>query len=872
MSTSRRWLIGRAPDCDLVVNLPEVSTHHCRLSRTDKGFVLEDLGSSNGTHVNGVRISKPTVVQSTDLITLGQKTPLPWPEIGSSPRKSGLPEGVLRIGRAPENDVVLNYPTISAHHARIIKSNEGIFLEDLGSSNGTAIGHPSHKIKQAPLEPGDVVFFGSFRVPADRLLSAHPRDTAAPPAAAVVFHGDQLVFGRSPDCDQVLNYPMISSRHARLFRAGPKLLIEDLGSSNGTFVNGERIRRPTPVRPGDVIGLGSYTFTLTGGSTLERRDYRGDVTLEASGIGVAVPGKSLIEDVSLTMFPSEFVGLMGPSGAGKTTLMNALNGYTQPSEGEVLINGISLYENFDQFRLTLGYVPQDDILHPQLTVGQALYYSARLRLPSDYSREDLEGRISQVLHQLGMTGTENIRIGSPEKKGISGGERKRVNLAMELLTDPLVLFLDEPTSGLSSEDALTVMRLLRQLADQGKTILLTIHQPSLEAFRQMDNLIVVSRDSGSPEPGRLAYYGPAYPDAIDFFNPNGVPNLRPDAEPMPDEVLRGLAQGSSSEWVSRYQRSAFHRDYVASRAGRQASSSKPHSARASRGATNRLQFLTLFLRALAIKRSDRFNTVGLLAQAPVVGFLIILVFGKSMNETVTDKNWLEVMGSTSPTLFLMTLAALWFGCSNAVREIVGEWAVYRRERMVNLKLLPYVASKFVLLGGLCVFQCGLLLFIVHWGCNLQGSWLPMFGILLLAAWIGVGIGLTLSALAQTTEVAITLLPIVLLALVTLGGAMQTLPKMWRLTQALCSVMPSRWSFEGMVLLESSQRPHYKPPVLPVGPGEKQEEPEEIDMAELFFPKKDDHRTSVARCTQILATMLVLLAGGIIAILRVRDIH
>src|SRR5205807_1364578 len=157
-------------------------------------------------------------------------------------------------------------------------------------------------------------------------------------------------------------------------------------------------------------------------------------------------------------------------------------------------NGEDLYEHYGQFAALIGYVPQDDIIHRDLTVGQALYYNARLRLPRDFSNADIADRISKVLNQLELQGARDVLIGSPEKKGISGGQRKRVNLAMELLTDPLILFLDEPTSGLSSEDALMVMRLLRELSNGGKTILLTIHQPSPEVFRLLDNLVVVSRD------------------------------------------------------------------------------------------------------------------------------------------------------------------------------------------------------------------------------------------------------------------------------------------------------------------------------------------------------------------------------------------
>jgi ABC-type multidrug transport system ATPase subunit len=171
--------------------------------------------------------------------------------------------------------------------------------------------------------------------------------------------------------------------------------------------------------------------------------------------------------------------------------------------------------------------------------------------------------------ELGLQGTEHVLIGSPQKKGISGGQRKRVNLAMELLTDPSVLFLDEPTSGLSSEDALMVMKLLRKLADDGKTILLTIHQPSLEAYRVLDNLILVGKDQGSSDPGRLTYYGLAYPQAVEFFNPDGVPDTKPGVEPSPDEVLRGFSRKETDEWTGLYDASPLKRQYVTDRVGKQ---------------------------------------------------------------------------------------------------------------------------------------------------------------------------------------------------------------------------------------------------------------------------------------------------------------
>jgi ABC transport system ATP-binding/permease protein len=625
------------------------------------------------------------------------------------------------IGRAPECDLRVDREVVSGRHCRLTRTAAGFFLEDLQSSNGTFVNGKEVR-GRVPVTPADRITLGREvpmpwpkREPASVARPAAARPPA--PVVSVAFRGQDMVFGRHPACDQVLDYPMVSARHARLRRHGAALVLEDLGSSNGTFVNGRRVRKPVVVRAGDVIGLGTFTFQVSEQGQLARRDFRGDLTLEARGVTVAVPAKKLIEDVSLIVFPSEFVGLMGPSGAGKTTLMNALNGYVPPTAGEVRLNGRDLYEHYNQLAAYIGYVPQDDVLHRELTVRQALCFSARLRLPADCTRAEIEARVAAVLDQLGLKGTENVLVGSPEKKGISGGQRKRVNLAMELLTDPLVLFLDEPTSGLSSEDALAVMRVLRRLADTGKTILLTIHQPSLEAFRLMDNLALVARDANCPEPGRLVYYGPAYPQAIDFFNPGGVHDLKPGAEPVPDHVLRGLEKAPAREWHKRYLDSDYYRHYVQQRQGKRPPGTRPRGLPDRPSPPALLQWGTLLGRLLAIKARDVWNTAILLAQAPVIACLVVLVYGKQVSQEPDAGHWVEVNGALGSTLFLMALAALWFGCSNSVREIVGEKAVYRRERMVGLGIVPYVASKFAVLGGLCLVQCLVLLGITGWGCR-----------------------------------------------------------------------------------------------------------------------------------------------------------
>ncbi len=829
----RRWVIGGNPDCDLVVDDPRVSGHHCLLIEAEDGFLLEDLGSTNGTYVNGSRINARVKVTRMDAITLGQSRAMPWPkpEVAAFSR-------VINIGREPDNDVSLDYPMISGHHARILISNGGAQIEDLDSTNGTAIGSPENKIKRSRLSKDDTVFFGSFRIPASRLLPGK-LTMGQTPQTELDFKGQTMTLGRGPDCDHTLDYPMVSWHHARLSRNGEAIVVEDLGSTNGTYVNGRRINGSVAVNPGDVISLGSYTFQLTAAGTLEKRDYRGNLTVEARSVTIDVPGKRLLEDISLTIYPSELVGLMGPSGAGKTTLMMALNGYTSPTHGAVFFNGEDICQNYNHFCGHIGYVPQEDIMHRELTVRQALYYTARLRLPSDTGDGEIEARIQSVLAQLGIESAADVIIGSPEKKGISGGQRKRVNLAMELLTDPSLLILDEPTSGLASDDALMVMRKLKQLADAGKTILITIHQPGIEIFKLMDSLVVIGKDKDSPEPGRLAYFGPAYPDSINFFNPNGVPGLKPGAEPLPDKLLDGLRDAGADECVRRYAASSYKRDYVDARAGQLPAGSAENLSSNVRRQFGLGQWLTLVRRSFNIKLKDAGGTAILLAQAPIIALLIVMIFGKS------ESDWGSAANTTRLTIFLMSLAALWFGCSNSAREIVSEMAIYRRERMVNLKIPSYVASKFTVLGLMCLLQCAILLGIVHYGCDLQGPWLPMYGLLVLTALTGVALGLTASSLARTSEFATSLVPIILLPMIILGGALKPLHEM----PGIAQVIASRWSYESLLLLESEQRPRQVPAAPPPG-ASNQMQPgivtEGIDVAEHHFPEKDSAARNVKR--------------------------
>jgi ABC transport system ATP-binding/permease protein len=713
----------------------------------------------------------------------------------------------ISIGRAQDCDVVLDYPMVSSHHARLTRDAAGrLFLEDLGSTNGTALHHAGARIHRAEVGPDDHVFFGSFKIQVARLLDTKGLVLGNANQELIKFSGQEMVLGRDPQADYPLPYPMISWRHARLVRTARGIDVEDLGSKNGTFVDGVRLSGRASLKPGSEIGLGSLRLRLLDeAGTFGKRTYAGNVTISASELVVEIhrggTRRRLLDPVSLTIFPSELVALMGPAGAGKTTLLKALNGYTMPNAGQVLFNGEDLYANQELFRLQVGYVPQDDILHSQLTVREALYYTAKLR--TDLRHDEIEARIAQVLSDLNIDDIGNRLIGSPERKVISGGQRKRVNIAMELLSDPSVLFLDEPTSGLSSYDADQVVKLLRRLADGGKTIVCTIHQPSIDIFKEFDSLLMVARDKGD-NAGMLAYFGPAYPESIDFFNAGDSGGSAGQASP--ESLMKGVARRRASEWADTYQRSRFRTEFIDARAGRIVTA----SGRAKGGRRWRDlgigQVVTLARRNLLLKLRDPMQTVILLGQAPLFAALVSIVyFGLVDQQFVDPAKWAEFSGKVSSAHFLMVVAAVWFGCNNAARDIVGETTIFQRERMVNLKLPAYVVSKIAVLALLCLIQCTALLGIVYVVCDLSGPFGVLLAVLFVASLAGTALGLLISAISPTTEAAIAFLPVVLLPFILLGGGIKPVHEMPAGARWIASLTPTRWAYEANLLQEAEYR-------------------------------------------------------------------
>jgi len=694
----------------------------------------------------------------------------------------------LVVGRDPDCDFVLDAPMVSARHLQVTPVQGGLEVQDLESTNGTYLGSRNHRLDgPARVRRGDVVFLGSYRLPVavliEKLRLDEPGVVGKPTQVTVVQH--PLVLGRDPDCDLVVDRPQVSAHHARLSPlGGGAFRVEDLGTTNGTFIDGERVTEGI-LRPGSALSLGSCRVQVSDTGGVEFSPGGDTVRLDGVQIGRVVRHRKtgqplgLLDGVSVSIYPSELVGLMGPSGAGKTTFMLSLNGYEPPTTGQVLINGEDLYANFDRFRGLIGYLPQDDIIHSELTVRESLYFTAKLRLPADTQDAEIEERIERVLIELKLTEQGDQVIGSAEAKVLSGGQRKRVNLAQELVTDPVLMFLDEPTSGLSSKDTTDVMAVLRGLADRGRTIVLTIHQPSREVYGRMDHVLLLSPG------GKLAYFGPTEPDSYEYFQLE---------EPSPDKVMDSLEYRTADEWQEAYRTSETCHTYVDERiaAVPAPESVKAHADRAPARAAALPQLWTLLRRYTTIKARDRLNMGIVALQAPVVGLLLTLI-SYSESKDPTDRGL---------ALFLMCIASIFFGCFNASREIVNERAIYLRERMVNLQVLPYVASKFTLLGLVGGAQVALLYIIVRLGVGLEGSPWSYLGVLWLTVLASTGMGLVLSAVVRSAEAAMAIVPIILIPQIVLAGFLVRLdPEDKIRLRYLAAPMVSRWSTEALLEVE-----------------------------------------------------------------------
>ena len=836
--------IGRDPSNTIVLENPVVSARHAKITRNPQGGLLvQDLGSTNGTYLRGERISQ-RVVSLQDDIYLGS-APLRM----SDPRVAGLILIVNRppqkgqpfvIGSDPGCDVTIHDSQVAPRHCQITEIPNGFQVQDMGSPNGTSIDNASFRIQTANAQPSSTVLLGGFVLPLQmlqRMIENSKGEGSVMAMAEAAVQGLNLdkpvvTIGRAPGNDLVLPHPSVSSRHAQISKQPDgKFQIRDLGSTNGTYLNGVRIPASAVAGAGDRVTVGAVTLLL-GARGIEGAQ-RAKVRLDLMQIGLTVKDRSsgkprsLLENINMSIFPGELIGMLGPSGAGKSTLLMTVLGIIRPTSGGVLLNGKPLFQQYESFRTNVGYVPQDDIVHPELTVREALRYACKLRLPAGTSAKHIDESIDATLKEVGLYEQRDLRIGSAEQKVLSGGQRRRVNLAVELVTDPSLLILDEPTSGLSWTDAADVISTLRRLADNGRTIVVTIHQPDYQEYEKFDSVTILGRG------GKLLFFGPPSPDSYDFFGA---------APGKPREMFDHLEQLPADQWREKYHQTETYRRFVVERAGNaqaQSGGAPPKP----RARSSLRQFPVLLGRSIKLTLRNRVALVLLLIQAPLLGVLIGLttggatsflvpMFGCSTSEETVDQcagvddriacdleRRMAVAHISEPphadervkdprTALLAMLMALFLPMIIASSNVlVAERTVYERERLAGLNILPYVTARLwvlFLLGGVVV--------VLHvplaWAlCGLKGNLLKYMFVGFLTTSTGAAMGMALSASVTNPVSALWGINFLVIPQLLFAGSISRLQD---LTAVLSWLTATRYGLEALTSVDLAARDELAP--------------------------------------------------------------
>jgi ABC transport system ATP-binding/permease protein len=843
-------VIGREPGVDILIDSVGVSRRHARVFLQNDQYMLEDLGSSNGTFINGERLDKPRRMKHGDTIQLGQKVSLEYqgdqPPVGATmfegmqaqsthtmiegklpdfnqtmigeeplPSRSAFPPQLIvaiagetlqtyslttakiSIGRADDNQIVINSRIVSRYHAYLERMKTGYYqIVGLPEAGNPVLLEGRPLTGPHPLRHGDTLRIGS----ADpgmmvTLTYVNPSQVVESQASPIRF-GEKTVIqiGRDPSNDVVLDTPNVSRFHAQVERVGQRYRLIDLHSANGTFINDQRVSGDTWLQPNDVIRIGRHRFVM-GENELGQFDETHGLNVDAINLNKWVrKDLNILKNISLAFKPREFIVVVGQSGGGKSTLVDAIAGYRPATHGMVLVNGTNIYRNFEAVINDIGFVPQRDIIHYELTVYQALDYAARLRMPRDTTQEERQKRILETLENLDLVERKDTPINK-----LSGGQIKRVSIGVELLTKPGLFFLDEPTSGLDPGTETAFMHLMRRLADQGRTIIMVTH--ATKNVMLADKVVFLARG------GYLAWFGPPE-EALKYFDRYRNERERRAKEMDFDQIYAILddpSKGSAQDWASRYLEDPAYQKYVANplkdaqagssaaKTGGQTVKEAAPKAKRKMRASALHQFFVLSARNLKILSRDRTSLV-LMLLAPLFIAALDLVLSALMGRDLFSFKTGD-MANLGVTFFLLSIDGLLVGGFSQMREFIKESDIYKRERLVNLKIFPYVASKVWIAMLLALYQAAAFTAVRFLSFDIPGGQLTigLFYIsMILAVLAGMMSGLLASAISPTASAAPLLMILLIVPQIVLSGALAPLPS------AVSAIASTRWTFESLM--------------------------------------------------------------------------
>ncbi|MFD9605964.1 FHA domain-containing protein [Streptomyces sp. NPDC059970] len=779
LDPSRSYTLGRDPQGDLTIDDARVSWRHATISWGGHSWFIEDHGSTNGTYVQGRRIHQLEIGPGS-AVHLGNAT--------DGPR--------LTIGAAAGADVHSGQGA-GAQQAPVQQPQQGgagwpgqqapVPPQQQQPQQGWQQA-PQVQPQQQPAQPQQP------QVPQQQGMAKTPGAgvpggvAGAPPVysdrSPTTFHqlalGRVMRIGRALENELVVSDLQVSRHHAE-FHATPdgRFEIRDLGSHNGTYVNGQPLSKSGSalIGPNDIVGVGHSTFRLVG-DRLEEFVDTGEVSFSARHLTVTVDGgKQILKDVSFGVPEKSLIAVIGPSGSGKSTLLKALTGYRPANQGDVLYDNRNLYKQFAELRQRIGLVPQDDILHKELTVTKALKYAAKLRFPADTTEAERQARILEVLAELKLDIHKDKKVTS-----LSGGQRKRVSVALELLTKPSLIFLDEPTSGLDPGMDRDVMQLLRGLADDGRTVLVVTH--SVAELAICDKLLVMAPG------GSVAYFGPPE-EALNFF---GYTTWA--------DVFSAFENYRDYDWAGRWRGSQHYQMYAAdidAVAAQSVHMPPPQQMRPPKPQSWSAQLWTLMRRYASVIASDK-GFMGLMVILPAVLGVVSVVIPAKFGLAPPDPP--SRFNSAAGTIMLILAVGMCFsGAANSVRELIKERVIYERERATGLSRSAYLMSKVIVLGVITAIQG-----VIICGIGFATRELPAEGLVMPPAveicltiialgFTSMMFGLVISSLVKTAEKTMPLLVMFAIVQVVFTGILFQVYGSPGLEQ-FAWLMPSRWAIAG----------------------------------------------------------------------------
>lgn len=590
-----------------------------------------------------------------------------------------------------------------------------------------------------------------------------------------IKNDDLVLIGSGGACDLVLFDPRVEPLHVYISKSSGQLELRAEQSKRPVWFKDVPVQRMV-LSEGDTFQIGSVEITVQRDELLVSEPST-MLTLSIQDVQRQIGPVTLLEDVNLSIFAGELIALIGPSGCGKTTLLNAINGVAPADSGQVTLNGYNFHKLLQYDKSLIGIVPQDDLVLPELTVEEALYYSGRLTLSAESTEAEIHDAVERVLQELDIMHIRTSRIGDALKRGISGGQRKRVNLGQELLSqNTRILFLDEPTSGLDPRASQEIVRLVRGLADRGRIIFLVTHDLTDGIINQVDNLLAMVKG------GKIAFFGKKT-NALNFFKVQTT-----------DKIFEKFGD-DQEKWAKLYKTLNDYNVRQKAIDNREVSeTTRPTPPKsAGRWATFWRQFTTLVERYRKVKLRDVTGMAVIALQPPFLALVMWIVFQEE-----------GVPVPTEAMVFMLALSCLWFGMSASVRELIADQVIFRRERRVGVGVLPYVLSKVVVLGVIVSAQTTFLAAAMYWLMGMGDPetynfiLLDMITVSCLTGLVGMGLGLFVSSLWKSSEAAVGSLPLILIPQIAFSSVMFAIRDMGWLSKAITWLVIQRYTFDAFL--------------------------------------------------------------------------